>query len=521
MFLKKFFRKKRKGILSRPAVHLPCKPKEHLTWAEKFHGVFIVGNAGSGKTSGPGAWLLNDMLKDPSRPGGLFLCVKPDERMRIEKAIRAAGREADMVIISAENPFTINALEYELFRKGRGGQVEYLHALDLLMEIFVLGENYQAGGGSGGENERFFDKELRRCLSRLKMLLVLAGMPVTIPNMSRILVDTFGEPEVERYGNLWSAMEKGDGAAIAEYENWCSENFFLHCFERANTKEDLIPSEMDTMQLVGDYYFKTFYKISEKTKAIIMASAMGLFEPFMTGILKTHFSSETNGEVRPERCYEEGILIIVDIPLVEYGISAVYAAGIVKKMFQLCLSRRIPELEESPRPVILWMDEYHLIANAMSDEKFQSQCRSTMTAVTYITQTINSLTVAFGKNSAETKTKVLLGNLGTHIYCGNICRDTNQYAADLIGKTFIKTKSASINSDDKASHSTNENLHYIVPPEHFTTLKSGGEDNGFLVSTIMVVRGKLWKTGEPFREVSFDQRGPGNHFFKKLKSFFQ
>ncbi len=520
MVVTKFFKKK-KDILSKPVVRLPCKPREHLTLAELFHGVFIAGNAGSGKTSGPGAWVLNDILQADEKPGGLFLCVKQDEKIRIEKAIRAAGRAGDLVIINAENPYMVNALEHELFRKGQGNEVEYNQALDLLMEIFVLGENYQSGGGSGGENDRFWDKELRRNLTRLMMLLVLAGIPVTVLNMRRILVDAFGEAEVERYATLWAGIGQGDENAVQEYKAWCNENFFLHCFEKANSREGLSPSEMDVMQLVGDYFFKTFYKVSERTKAIITASAMGLFEPFLTGILKSHFSSEMSEEVRPEKCFQEGKLIILDVPLKEYGISAVYAAGTMKKLFQLCVERRVIGNEESPRPCLLWMDEYHLTVSPQSDEKFQSSCRSTMTVAVYITQSINSIKVSMGKTNADAKTKVLLTNLGTQVFCGNICHDTNKYASELIGKTFIKTKSASINTDDRASHSTSEHLHFIVPPEHFTILKSGGGLNGFKVETIMVVRGKKWKTGEPFREVEFDQRGRGRSIFQKNKSIFK
>ena len=515
------FHKKKKNILHKPAVRLPCRPREYLIWAALFHGVFIAGNAGSGKTSGPAAWILNDILRDESEPGGLFLCVKQDERIRIEKAIREAGRGEDLVVISAENPYAVNALEYELYRKGRGGGIEYNSALDLLMEIFVLGENYQSGGASGGENDRFWDKELRRCLTRLMMLLVLSGMPVNITNMRRILVDAFGEADVERYSALWAGIEQGDDNAINEYETWCNDNFFLHCFEKANARDSLTASEMDEMQLVGDYFFKTFYKISEKTKAIITASAMGLFEPFLTGILKSHFSSEMSGEVRPEECYRKGRLIILDVPLKEYGISAVYAAGILKKLFQLCMERRVIQNEKDPRPCVLWADEYHLTVSPQSDEKFQSSCRSTMTAAVYITQSINSIKVAMGKTNADAKTKVLLSNLGTSIFCGNFSVDTNKYASELIGKAFINTKSSGFDTNERASHSTSERLHFTVPPEHFTTLKSGGEDNNYQVETIIVVRGKKWSTGEPFREVTFDQRGRGNHFFSSFKSFFQ
>ena len=518
MIINKLF-KKHKTILTKPVVRLPCKPGEYLTWAELFHGVLITGSSSSGKTSGPAAWILNDILRNDTKPGGLFLCVKKDEAVRIEKAIRKAGREDDLVIINAQNPYKVNALEKELFRNGRGEAVEYYQALDLLMEIFLLGETYQSGGTSG-ENERFWDKELRRNLVRLMMLLVLAEMPVTIINMRRILVDMFGEEEVTRYRELWGRIEQGEEEAMAEYESWCSQNFFLHCFDKADAREDLSPSEIDTMNLVGDYFFKTFYKISEKTKSIIVASAMGLFEPFLTGILKSHFTAEMSEDVWPEKCFEEGKLIVVDVPLKEYGISAVYAAGIMKKLFQLAVERRVISQENNPRPCFLWADEYHFTASPQSDDKFQSSCRSTMTAGIYITQSINNIRVSMGKNLSEAKTKALLTNLGTQIYCGNICPDTNKYASEMIGKTFIKTRSASINTDDRASHSTSEHLHSIVPPEHFTTLISGGADNNFKVQTIMICRGKKWKTKEPFREVTFDQRGRQKDIFHKIKSFF-
>lgn len=511
------------SFLSKPVIKLPGTGN-HLTWAELLHSVFIAGNSGSGKTSGPAAWILNDILQDKARPGGLFLCVKQDERIRIERAIKKAGRGDDLVIISADNPYTVNALEYELFRKGKD-HVEYSQVLDLMMEIFLLGENFQAGGGSGGENERFWDKALRKNLQRLMMLLVLANMPVTIANMRKILIDAFSKEDVERYQNLWVSIETKTGTeqqkAIEEYERWCQSNFFLHCFDKADTRQDLNSNQIDDFQLVGDYFFKIWCKISEKTKAIVEESALGLFEPWMSGILKTHFSDKMSDEVRPERCYEEGVLIIVDVPIKEYGISAVYASGIAKKLFQLCFERRIVENEVNSRICVIWTDEYHFLCSPQSDDKFASSSRSTLCAGIYITQSINNIKVSMGKDSAEAKTKSLLSNLGTQIFCGNICRDTNVYAAEMIGKTFINTNSTSFDSNDRASQSSSEQLHYRVQPEHFASdLRYGGPVNNYKVDTIMVVRGKKWSTGEPFREVTFDQRGRRKNFFQFIKSLF-
>ena len=114
-------------------------------------------------------------------------------------------------------------------------------------------------------------------------------------------------------------------------------------------------------------------------------------------------------------------------------------------------------------------------------------------------------------------------NFSTQIFCANSL-STNKYAADLIGKDFITFKGTSYDMLDKASMSTHERRDYIIPPEHFTTLRTGGKSHKFQVDTIVHVRGKNWSTDENFLEVTFDQRGrqPGfwQKIFKKLKSLF-
>lgn len=516
-----------RAVLSRPVVKLP-DGKNALTWAELMHGCVIFGNAGSGKTSGVGAWMMHDILCTEAHPGLMALCVKQDERMRIERAVREAGREDDLVIISPENNYIVGALEYELFRNGRGA-VEYNSALDLLMEIFTLGENYQAGGSSGGgSDDRYWDKSMRLRLIRLMMLLVLSHETVSIQNMRKLMVDSFSKENVEQYFNLWSEIESEDAltseAAVKAYENWVRSNYFLHCFEAVNTRDDLDEEELNVLQLVGDYFLKESPFISPQTRSIIDSSIMGLFEPFNTGILRSHFSGEMSEEVKPERCYKEGAIIIVDISIKEYGISSIYAMGIFKKLFQLCQERRIIEQEVNPRPVVLWVDEFHLITNSTSDEKFQSTCRSTMTASVFITQSINNIKVAMGASLSEAKTKSLLTNLGTQIFCRNICRDTNVHASNLIGKAFIRTKSSSIDTNDRGARSSSEQLHFIIPPEHFLTLRTGSLVHKYLVDVIIVVGGKKWSSGERFLESTFDQRGRkarlGHHIFSFLKLLF-
>ena len=516
MFLSK--KEKPKNILqdrlSQVVTNIPGQGKNNLIFSELTHGTCIFGASGGGKSSGPMAWLTRAILKHSTRPGGLFVSVKASDTQDIINEVKAAGREEDLVVIGPNSPYKINALQYELVRTGPD-DIRYNEALDVIMEIFTLGEHYEAGGGGSGEQERFWSKAMRRCMTRIIMLLVLSKTPVTIANIRKVLINTFDSEDVHHYEELWRQINSEDETererAIAEFNDWRADNFFLHCFSAANFRE-LSKNESETFELVAEYFLKIWNKVSEKTRAIVVESLLGLAEPFLSGVLKSHFSQEMSVQARPERCYKEGALIVLDVPIKEHGISAIYAAGMMKKLFQLVVERRRPDLEDNPRPCFLWLDEYAFLCSPFSDDKFQSSCRSTMTMAIYATQSINNIEIAMGKTSSKAKTKALLTNLGTQIFCGNICPDTNRYASDLIGKDFIEIQGRNFN-DASSGITMNQQRHDVVAPETFATLKSGGLTNSYKVESIMLVRGKTWSSGERCFEAVWDQNGKGQKFY--------
>lgn len=495
-------------ILATPVLDLPGKGQNILTMGNLFDGSINFGSAGSGKTSGFLTYLLDALLKNELCPGGLILTVKKDDRIRWEKLIRAAGRGDDLIIISPENDVKINLIEHELFRKERG-KVEYDQVRNLLMECMISAESYETGSSKSGSDERFWDKQVGLMIIRLMMLLVLSGKPVTIENMRKVMTDSFSAQDVETYVNIWEDIQSDDPdehkQACAAYEAWREDNFFLNCFDAVNARKDLLPEEQNTLNLIGDYFLKIWPSISDKTRAIIEASIWGLSEPFSSGILKSHFSQEMSPEALPENCYKKGTILLLDIPIKEYGVSAIYASAMVKKLFQLTMERRIIGQEEKPRPCFLFMDEFHLLVSAKRDYEFQSTCRSTMTASILATQSINNIKAAIGGADGDTQTKSLLSNIRNQVFCANMCRDTNVYAAELIGKDFIETTSRTINDQDQGSRTRNQSLQFIVPPEHFTMLKSGGPENNYMVESIIVSRGKKWSTQARFLEVVWDQ----------------
>ena len=399
-------------ILSMPVIALP-DGKNSLTLSDILNNKICFGGSGTGKTSGVAAWFLNDLLAHDLRIGGLFLTVKADERIRLERIIKAAGREEDMIIINKNNPYKVNAIEYELERTGRKN-IDYPKLVDKFIRIFLLGERYESDGESSGEQDRFWSKSLKRLIIRLMMLLVLAEETVSVENMRKILIHCFSADDVENYHEIWKAINSDDRTesenAQNKYLDWCEQNYFLGCFQHAISREHLDDKEKEVLGFVDDYFFKQWPNLSEKTKSIIEESAHGYFEYFLSGILKSHFSSTMSPEVRPELCYQEGKLIIVEVPLKEYEISSIYATGLMKLIFQSCMERRVIEHEENPRPCILFCDEYHNFCTD-NDEKFASSCRSVRCGMFVITQSVDGLQVSFGKNNAQAKTKSFFDKL--------------------------------------------------------------------------------------------------------------
>ena len=133
----KFWGHRKVDVLQHPVYRIPGT-REYMTWKNKFNGSLCLGSNGSGKSSGPGFFVLDKMLRDESRPGGLILCVKQDDRIRYERMIENAGRTQDLVILSHDQYTKFNAISYELNRL-RNGSVNYDSVVDILVEIFLLG----------------------------------------------------------------------------------------------------------------------------------------------------------------------------------------------------------------------------------------------------------------------------------------------------------------------------------------------------------------------------------------------
>src|SRR5262249_18607713 len=72
-------------------------PADWLTLQQAFSSVFIVGQAGSSKTTAIAAQFATGALAHPSKPAVVVFCHKPDEADRFIGYAKACGRESDVI----------------------------------------------------------------------------------------------------------------------------------------------------------------------------------------------------------------------------------------------------------------------------------------------------------------------------------------------------------------------------------------------------------------------------------------
>lgn len=482
-----------------------------ITWADACEGTLVTGSTGSGKSSGVGKCIAQALLR--SGAGMMILCAKNDERENWVDLIQEAApdRIKDLVIFNKKSGLRFNVLQYELERIGEGAG-DVMNAVEALMSLNEQNQNHQAGSSGGGNNERFWDQSLRRLISRSINALRLAGEPVSILNMRKLISDCFKDEEADHFQKLQidaddeSIDPQTRRVAKKELNEWIASNYFLHVLLKISDMS-FSPDDEDDVENCIRYFVRDFPKVGEKVSSIVIESFMGIVEPFLNrGILKSQFSHGLSPGLLPENIYQKNSIIIVDFPIKEFGIAGIFAATIMKTTFQAAMERRNTALEKAPKPVGLWIDEYQQFTTS-KDAQFQATARSSWVATTYITQNLPGLYPVMGNRHAEAKTKSLLGNLNLKYFASNDNYETNHWASQMIGQHKVDFENLSYDKDMQISKTKNQQLQHKIMPDFFTTLKTGRKVNNHIVEAIVFKAGKLWgKEKKNFALVEFKQR---------------
>ena len=456
-----------------PLLHFSDDAQDTWRIRDACEGTQIFGATGSGKTSGSGRALARAFLHNDF--GGLVLCAKNDEPELWLRYARETGRESDIIQLSREQ---FNFLAYEANRPGEGaGQTENL--VTLFMQVAEIA-NQRHGHATA---DLYWERAVKQLLRNAVDLLFIASGTVTLPEMFEI-IRTAPQDMEEARTELWQA-----------------ESACFNYIQRARVKVADNPDLRPEYEMTAKYWLEEFPRMDNRPRSSIVSLFTTLADSFLRGKLRKLFSSETT--VIPDHA-TLGRIIIVDLPIKEWGELGQYAAVLMKFMTQKALERRSAN---DVRPVFIWADEAHYFTTAY-DQIFQTTARAARACTVYLTQSYSNYLSALGGDSARPRVDSLLGNLQTKIFHQNGDTATNHWAAEAIGRKLQYRLSSSTTESHQSSSQTESEQQVVdldLQPREFTTLWKGGTQHHNFVQGIVFQGGRKWSNGKIWKRVVFPQ----------------
>jgi len=455
--------------------------REPFTIRNACEGVQIFGGIGSGKSSGSGASLARSYLN--AGFGGLVLCAKKDELETWRNYVKEAKRESDLIVFDTSGKWRFPFLQYEISRPGEGaGYTENL--VRLFTTVFEALSRGSAGGGSDPYWQRAMEQLTRNAID----LAMLARGRASVPLLAKIVASA--PPSEAHVGS----------------EDWRNGSTCWELLVEANDR-DLTKWELLDFETSDEYWLGEFPRMSEKTRSGIVSMFTSMADNLMRRPFRMLFSEEPEDwtQVAYPELTHQGAIVIMNLPVKEYGNAGRAAQVIYKYLWQQAAERR--DVTKNDRPVFLWVDEAQNFASSY-DMQFQATARSSRACTVYITQNLPNYYAEFGTGIGKHQVDSLVGNLQTKIWHANSDPSTNLNAADTIGKDWmIRAGSSRSLGGDKLNFgkSSSESFDYQIPPSHFSRLATGGPLNDLIVEAIVFQNGRLWSDGGTFLTAAFKQ----------------
>lgn len=451
----------------------PLQSENYWTVSDAFQGTQVFGSTGSGKSSGSGKAIARSFLE--SNFGGLVLIAKTDERRVWEDYALAAGRTRDLLIFSQDSHHRFNFLNYEKSRDGKGaGNTENL--VNLFWSVMEVADR-RSGGGSEAS---YWGRALKQLLRNAIDLLVIATGQIDLSYLYRIITSAPNSP-VQAVDDEWK------------------ENSDCYALIAICDKADLSPRAKTDFGITREYWLREFAQLAVETRTSIVSMFTSIADCFLRGILNELFC--TSLTFQPEDCFK-GKIILVDLPVKEYHELGIFSQVLFKYIWQRAVERRIPpeitreKAQETIRPVFLWADESQFFVNQY-DALFQSTARSSRACTVFLTQNLPGYHTAFGSNAGTSAAEAFLGNLQTKIFHANGDPKTNEWASSSIGRIRQVQLQGNLSQGEQnrgSSQSAGGSMvyEYIVQPQEFTEMRTGGPENEMIVDSVIFQGGRRW-----------------------------
>lgn len=328
-----------------------------------------------------------------------------------------------------------------------------------------------------------------------------AGYAPALRNAIDLLVTAKGQLSLfDLYELIRSAPQS---IAQSNNEDWQKNSLCFQCILEGDDKPKNELQRHD-FEMAARYWLSEFPNLAEKTRSIIVSTFTVMADGFLRGSLRELFCTSMN--FAPELSLE-GAVILLDIPVKEYGETGQLSQVLFKYIWQQAIERR--DLSQNSRPVFLWADESQNFITSY-DREFQSTARSSRACTVYLTQNLpNYYAELGGGDKAKVEADAFLGNLQTKIFHANGDNTTNQWAADLFSKSWQMRGSVNqgyASGGVSGGQTSSESLEYDVLPQELSLLRKGGPETGFVVESLIFQGGRVWNaTGKTYIRTNFNQ----------------
>ena len=463
-----------------------------------LEGVQIFGGIGSGKTSGSGRMLALKYLQHGF--GGLVLTVKPDEKELWENYCNLTGRSKDLIIVEPGAGNTFNFLDYE----STDGDTQNI--VQVLKTVIRAGEDK---AGKAGEDP-FWETALDMLIVNVIDLCKLAYGNVSV-QMMYDLVQGLPKPETKD-AEKQTAFDKAFSLAVQKVESQ------IEAWKQAQNNETLLRLQEDeaaydatlsdeitdarVLRFINQFFFETFYTLSEKTRSIVEFSFSGFLFRLLRDPVYSLFCKNAS-TFTPEDCLQ-GKIILLNLPVKLHHKVGRDCQILFKYIWQRSMEKR--RVLDNSRPLFLWADEAQNFLHE-HDADYQATARSSRIATVYISQNLPNYHANMGGDKSSPRVQGFLGTLATKIFHANADIETNRYASELIGDDFFVnvTKGSTVSGQFSSSRNLSLKAERLVRPEAFASLKTGGQANGFQVEGYIHLQGAPLGSGQNHSKVNFDQ----------------
>jgi hypothetical protein len=420
----------------------------------------------------------------------LVLTVKSDETQRWIEYAKQTGRISDVITFNAESQLSFDPLAYTWNIPGRSAaHIETI--VELFTTLMSVGKVYQPSSG-----ERYFEQAVEELMCAALVVLAFAAEPISIISIHKLISSLPYE------------------ADQVESPEWQASSYCSSVIERLRQrKERFSESQWEDLDIAILHLLEKWPNLDPRTRSNIESTWSGMASKFTYSPFREMFCSG-RVDFTPEQTTHEHKIIIVDMPVLEYGRET---SRLCQILIRIIFQRAWLRHQYTPgccHGAFLFQDEFALLMHR-HEAHFHMVCRSSGIApICILPNILNMAAEEFGEQTPGAKTLGFLGLFSLKIAHANNETMTNEYLSNQIGREYRYIDGWNAGSGNQNHQHTgvsgNKQFVHLLEPIEFTRLVKPDGENPLSQAIV-------YQSGRTFSATVTDRNAKGNNF---LSVFF-